>query len=260
MWEAIRYVGTPLTLVAFIVAALAYAYRLRAARLKALVDTLPEKHRARILEGALRDFAVVETASLSAKQKHDLAVRSLEQRERTWNAVLRTALVAFVILTATVVALSAFAFWRGGQPVTITQYDPLILFNRVTLKKPAEWFLESNSEMGVTKVIRSSKSDVWTSITYGMQLQDAEALECERIATLFVGEAGDGDDGHAPLSRCKELDNQERVSLALEIPESGTAPAFTFICGAEGNFERHERTCHTILSSVRRYWPSAANH
>ena len=69
MFEAIQYVGTPIALVAFIVAAAAYVYRGRLEERRKLIESAPEQERARVMESTLRDFSTVPTDTLTKEQR-----------------------------------------------------------------------------------------------------------------------------------------------------------------------------------------------
>jgi hypothetical protein len=99
-FEAIQYVGTPIALVAFVVAVLAWVYRSRLAERRRLIETAPEGERAKLLDATIRDFTTVNTETLTREQRYQLALRLIEERSA------RTRVLAVVgVLTAAILAV-----------------------------------------------------------------------------------------------------------------------------------------------------------
>lgn len=102
-FEAIQYVGTPIALVAFVVAVVAWVYRSRLVERRRLIESAPEGERARLLDATLRDFTTVSTENLSREQRYRLALRLIEERSGRTRVlavvgVLTAAMLAVVIL------------------------------------------------------------------------------------------------------------------------------------------------------------------
>lgn len=104
-FEAIQYVGTPIALVAFIVALGAYVYRARLVERRKLIETAPEGERARLLDAAIRDFTTVNTENLTREQRYQLALRLIEVRAARFRTTALLGGAAAVLLAGVVLAL-----------------------------------------------------------------------------------------------------------------------------------------------------------
>lgn len=249
MWEAIKYVGTPLTLLAFVVAVAAQIYRARTINLRKLVDSVPEADRAGLIESTLRDFTVVDTTAMTRTQKHDLAVRALDQRERRLRAVLVTATVLTLLFLATVVALEVL---RNRPPLVAasTEFEYETVWGHITLKRPTDWFRENDGEHATMVFTSSTDSLAYVTISPGDDLDQYEAYTCTRLREVYVG-GGELTGDVATLNRC--VDEDGGTALALPMPGGGDFPGFTVFCGVpQARADLYEKTCTVILSSVRR--------
>ena len=95
-FEAIRFVGTPIALIAFIVAVGAYVYRSSLLSRRKLLEAAPPDDRARLLEATIRDFSQIQTENLTRDQRYQLALRLIEERA----ARFRTMALVGVVLSA----------------------------------------------------------------------------------------------------------------------------------------------------------------
>jgi len=99
-FEAIQYVGTPIALVAFVVAVVAWVYRSRLVERRKLIEAAPEAERGKLLDATIRDFTTVNTETLTRDQRYQLALRLIEERSA------RTRVLALVgVLTAAMLAV-----------------------------------------------------------------------------------------------------------------------------------------------------------
>src|SRR6185295_12867024 len=96
-WNAIAYVSSGVTLVAFIVAVLAWLYRSKILQVERTIRLAPKNKRAELVERAL-EFLHVETSTLTREQKYNLALRQIHERARR-----------FLITASVVVILSCLA-------------------------------------------------------------------------------------------------------------------------------------------------------
>lgn len=112
-FEAIQYVGTPIALVAFIVAIAAYAYRSSLVERRKLIETAPEADRARLLDSELRG---VDAEKLTREQRYQLAVRMLEHRAARFRTTAILGAAAAVLLAGVVLALPGGA---GDDPLSL---------------------------------------------------------------------------------------------------------------------------------------------
>lgn len=107
MWKAILYVTTPLTLVAFLAAVVAWVYVTQLRRITTLISSAREQDRKVLVEGAL-DVLRVSTQKLAADQRYHLALKLIEGRRFK----LGLAFAAFLVVSLLLAALAAFAFYR----------------------------------------------------------------------------------------------------------------------------------------------------
>ena len=108
MWSAITQVTTGFTLIAFIVAVVAWAYRSRLLYRARLIESTPETERTALVERAL-DLLVLDSAGLTREQKYLLARRQIAVRERR----VRGAAVVGSLIAVLLAALGAYAIGRG---------------------------------------------------------------------------------------------------------------------------------------------------
>src|SRR5262249_22155249 len=79
MWDAIRYAGTPLTLVAFLAALTAVAYFRRLKQRADVLAKVPEKDRAGIVDKELETYTITKD-NLSRQQKFDLMMEVMRRK------------------------------------------------------------------------------------------------------------------------------------------------------------------------------------
>lgn len=114
--EALRYVGTPLGLVAFVVGIVAAVVRHRLAERRRLIASADIEARVPLIEGVFRDFRVIETDNLTRSQRFELARQALDQRLRQY----RTAAITGIGL-AVIVAVVAI-----GSATTADSYELVV--------------------------------------------------------------------------------------------------------------------------------------
>lgn len=118
-WEAIKYVGSGLTLAAFIVAAIAWLLKSKSEEKERLIDLAKEDERAGLVRDALEFFSV-ETAGLSKAQQYQLALEQIRARGQRFKLV--TMVVCAVALVGGIVAV--YAITRGTQPASKVADQP----------------------------------------------------------------------------------------------------------------------------------------
>ena len=104
-FEAIQYVGTPIALVAFIVAVGAYVYRSRLVERRKLIETAAEADRGRLLDRTIQDLGPVEPGTLTREQRYQLALRLLEDRAKRFRTMALLGAGTAVLLAGVVLAL-----------------------------------------------------------------------------------------------------------------------------------------------------------
>lgn len=118
-FEAIQYVGTPIALVAFIVATGAYLYRARLVSRRELIETAPETERARLLDATIRDFTTVPTETLTREQRYQLALRLIEERAAKFRTTALVGVLVAVILAGVVVIVTLRYAADGAAPASL---------------------------------------------------------------------------------------------------------------------------------------------
>jgi hypothetical protein len=113
-WTAIAYVGSGITLAAFIVAVAAWVYRTKILERERTIRSAPDQDRAVLIERTL-EFFDIETAQLTREQKYNLALHQIRERAR------RFRLTTIVVITIACLAagVSVFAILR-----TPTEKEP----------------------------------------------------------------------------------------------------------------------------------------
>jgi hypothetical protein len=106
-WNTIAYVSSGITLVAFIVAAAAWVFRIKALRIERTIRLAPKSKRAALVEGAL-EFFNIDTRTLTREQKYDLALKQIHERAKRF----RITAGVVVIVACLAAGISVFAIMR----------------------------------------------------------------------------------------------------------------------------------------------------
>ncbi|MFL6207580.1 MAG: hypothetical protein ACJ74W_01945 [Pyrinomonadaceae bacterium] len=106
-WNAIAYVSSGITLVAFIVAVAAWVYRTKALRQERTIRLAPKSKRAALVESAL-EFFNIDTNTLTREQKYDLALKQIHERAKRFR--ITASIVVVVVCFAA--GVSIFAILR----------------------------------------------------------------------------------------------------------------------------------------------------
>jgi hypothetical protein len=124
LFETIQYVGTPIALVAFIIAVVAYTYRGRLEERRKLIEAAPEQERGRLLEATLRDFTTVPTDTLSREQRHDLAVRLIDERAAKFKLMTLVSIIVAFLLAAVVIVFTLVPDEAEAGSLTVRVHGP----------------------------------------------------------------------------------------------------------------------------------------
>ena len=111
MWEAIKFVSSGVTLVAFLAAVGFMFFRTQSRSAERLIKTASEKDRPKILARVLRSLPEIDARRLTADQQYDLALRQIQLHERALTDKLRA--VCFVVAAAALVA--GIAVFKGAH-------------------------------------------------------------------------------------------------------------------------------------------------
>jgi hypothetical protein len=122
MWQAISYVSSGITLVAFIVAAAAWLYKSQSESKERLIKEAAEDHRAELVRDALEVFRV-ETSGLTKDQQYKIALEQIRA------CALRFRTVSIVVCFLALIA--------GGVSIYAIAYPPtsIILLRHISLVK-----------------------------------------------------------------------------------------------------------------------------
>lgn len=124
LFDAIQYIGTPIALVAFIIAVVAYAYRGRLEERRKLIEVAPEQERGRLLEAALRDFTTVPTDTLTREQRYSLATQLIDERAAKFRLMMVLSVIVSVLLAGVVLAFTLVPVDANAGSLTIRVHGP----------------------------------------------------------------------------------------------------------------------------------------
>lgn len=106
-WQAIAYVSSGVTLIAFIIAAAAWVHRNQILKTERMIRLAPEESRAELIQNTL-EFFNIDTSRLTREQKYELAI--IQIRERA--ARFRLTAAAVIIIAGLAAVVSVFALWQ----------------------------------------------------------------------------------------------------------------------------------------------------
>lgn len=128
LWKAIAYVGSGITLFAFVAAVAAWVYRTKLLEAERIIRLAPKNQRASLIEKKLQSFNV-DTSRLTNQQKYSLLIhQNLEQARR-----YRTRAIVVVVIAILAASVSAFAIFHiptassstgSGSPAPATIPSP----------------------------------------------------------------------------------------------------------------------------------------
>ena len=116
MWNAIAYVSSGVTVVAFVVAVSAWVFRASLVQRERLIKAAPEVDRGALVETALEVFRV-DTSGLTRDQKYRLAMEQIAARERRFKTVAGVvSLVAVLLAVVSAYAIAQTSPMSPAQP------------------------------------------------------------------------------------------------------------------------------------------------
>jgi len=123
MWNAIPYVTSGITLVAFIAAIAAWTYKSKLDERQRLIRTAPEGDRGPLVRNAL-EFLNVDTAELTKQQQYNIALEQIHARAQRFK--ITAALIGFLAFIAAGVTLyvTEFSGRRGSNDSEVKRADP----------------------------------------------------------------------------------------------------------------------------------------
>ena len=140
MWQAIQYVGTPVALVAFVVAVAATLVRARLTVAQRMIASAPEEQRAQLVERALQTYTLAgDRDNLTREQKFALLCREIDKRAERFRITTITSIIVAIIVSGTVIAVSFVPATHGAtkeadNPRIVEQLDEQISRRLLTFK------------------------------------------------------------------------------------------------------------------------------
>src|SRR5215471_1622157 len=128
MWGALQYVGTGLSLVAFIVAAILLAYRARLTNRAEIIKSAPEKERLEAI-ATTAEFFRVNVSGLTRAQQQDIALTQIHARARR-DLLLAGVSLAVAILLAAIAIAAIWASKAAGPATVVNPSGPVIAAGR----------------------------------------------------------------------------------------------------------------------------------
>jgi len=110
MWEAIQYVTSGLTLVAFLVMVIAWTYKSKTEERERLIKTASADKRADLVRSAL-EFFDVDTGGLTKEHKYELALMQIHARAQRF----RTTAIVVCVIALILAGVSAYAISRSSS-------------------------------------------------------------------------------------------------------------------------------------------------
>ena len=112
MWNAIPYVTSGITLIAFIAAIVAWMYKSKLDERERLIRTAPEGDRGPLVRNAL-EFLNVETAGLGKEQQYKIALEQIQARGQRFK--ISAAVICFLAIIGAGITIYAIAL-HGRHP------------------------------------------------------------------------------------------------------------------------------------------------
>jgi hypothetical protein len=122
-WDTIQYVSTGLSLVAFAIAAILFAYRARLQNRAQIIESVPPEHRLEAI-ATTAEFFRVDVSSLPVNQQKDIILAQIRGRAHRDLILASLALVISVLLGAIVVLAVLRQGNQSLQPISPTQSTP----------------------------------------------------------------------------------------------------------------------------------------
>ncbi|MGH6847940.1 MAG: hypothetical protein ACREC0_11030 [Methylocella sp.] len=113
MWEAIAYVSSGITLVAFIGALIAWSVKWKSEEHERLIRTAKESDRAALVRNAL-EFLNVDTAGLTQEYQFKLAIEQINLRGQRFK--ISSAVICFMALVAA--SITTYAITQHGRELS----------------------------------------------------------------------------------------------------------------------------------------------
>jgi tetratricopeptide (TPR) repeat protein len=141
VWGALQYVGTGLSLVAFVVAAILFAYRARLIQRAELIKSAPEEERLEAI-ATTAEFFRVDVSGLTRAQQQEIALTQIHARARR-DLLLAGVSLAVAILLAAIAITSIWASKAAGPATVVNASGPVFAPGRdANFKGPVNFGLD----------------------------------------------------------------------------------------------------------------------
>jgi hypothetical protein len=219
MWQALQYVGTGLSLVAFIVAALLLAYRARLTNRAEIIKSAPEKERLDAI-ATTAEFFRVDVSGLTRAQQQEIALTQIQARARRDLLLAGVSLAVAILLVAIAVA----AIWMSkpaGPPSVMNPSGPVIAAGR-DITGPVNIGLDEKQV--AQRVAEAQKPLAGQLEELAKQVARDKGIEVAPLRAILVkmGEAGFRDED-IPKRLSEKAD--ELIKLREEIARLRRGPA-----------------------------------
>jgi tetratricopeptide (TPR) repeat protein len=193
VWEALQYVGTGLSLVAFAIAAILLAYRVRLTQRAEIIKSAPEKERLEAI-AATAEFFRVDVSGLTRVQQQDIALTQIHARSRRDLLLAGVSLVVAMLLAAIAIA-TIWASKPAGPATVVNSSGSGITSGRDTvINAPVNIGLD---EEQVARRIAETQKPLDEKLERILALKAREkGVEADSLRAILVkmGEAGVRDD------------------------------------------------------------------
>src|SRR5262249_11037012 len=215
MWGALQYVGTGLSLVAFIVAAILLAYRARLTNRAEIIKSAPEKERLEAI-ATTAEFFRVNVSGLTRAQQQDIALTQIHARARRDLLLAGVSLAVAILLAA--IAIAAIWAAKAAGPATVVNPSGPVIVAGSDITGPVNIGLDEKRLAEAQKPLddKLEKLLALTAREKGVEVAPLRAI------LVKMGEAGVRDEDIA-----KRLDEKadELVKLRGEIARLRRGPA-----------------------------------
>ena len=136
-WNAIRYVSSGFTLLAFIAAIVLAIYRHSLKSRERLIELAPAEERARLVQRTLKEFFDVDTGRMTEAHAYKIAMEQIRARGRRY--LVNAIIIGLVLLVSVVAVIAAYANRVSAKTV---YSKPELIQVKIDAPKPDQTFPE----------------------------------------------------------------------------------------------------------------------
>jgi hypothetical protein len=136
-WEAIKYVSSGITLVAFLLAIVLAIFRSNLTYRERLISSAPPNDRAKLIKTIAKEYVVVDVDRMSEERAYEIVMEQIRARNRRY--LINAGIVLFVCVLSLIAAVIAYII--GLRPIVLGQSDgnknspPRVLFQSGEIEK-----------------------------------------------------------------------------------------------------------------------------